>query len=114
MGCDSAPHRPYTTAPMSHRLPLLALLSLLTLAVEMPAADAQTLIDRRPRSERQVDRPRISLDQAVNMAERRYRAKAVKAQPAVNGDQLVYHIRLLSSDSRVWTVTVDAQTGQMY
>ena len=48
------------------------------------------------------------------MAEGRYRAKAVKAQPAVNGDRLVYHIRLLSSDGRVWTVQVDAQTGQMY
>jgi uncharacterized membrane protein YkoI len=99
---------------MSHRLPLLALLSLLSFAAVVPAADAQTLIERRPRSERQADRPRVSLDQAVNMAESRFRAKAVKAQPSVEGDRLVYNIRLLNSDGRVWSVRVDAQTGQMY
>ena len=48
------------------------------------------------------------------MAESRYRAKAVKTQQSVNGDRVVYHIRLLSGDGRVWTVQVDAQTGQMY
>ncbi|MFL6550053.1 MAG: PepSY domain-containing protein [Povalibacter sp.] len=99
---------------MSHRLPLLALLSFLTLAVGIPAANGQTLIDRRPRSERQVDRPRVSLDEAVSMAESRYRAKAVKASSSINGDRLVYNIRLLNSDGRVWTVSVDAQSGQMY
>jgi len=99
---------------MSKRFQLLALLSLLTLAVQLPVADAQTLIDRRPRSERQADRPRVSLDQAVSMAESRYRAKAVKASSSVNGDRLVYNIRLLNTDGRVWTVSVDAQTGQMY
>jgi uncharacterized membrane protein YkoI len=98
---------------MPLRLPLLALVTLLTLA-EMPVADAQTLIDRRPRSERQAERPRVSLDQAVSMAESRFRAKAVKAQPAVSGDRLVYHIRLLNSDGKVWTVQVDSETGQMF
>lgn len=114
MGRESTSHHPYTTAPMSNRFPLLALISLLNLAVVVPVADAQTLIDRRPRGERQAERPRVSLDQAVNMAESRFRAKAVKAQPSVEGDRLVYNIRLLNSDGRVWSVKVDAQTGQMY
>jgi uncharacterized membrane protein YkoI len=99
---------------MRSRLPILALIPVLALGLSVPAAGAQSLIEKRPRSERQADRPRVSLDQAVNMAESRYRAKAVKAQQSVSGDRLVYNIRLLSGDGKVWTVQVDAQTGQMY
>jgi uncharacterized membrane protein YkoI len=98
---------------MRSRLSILALLSALVLTAGIPAANAQSLVEKRPRSE-QAERPRVSLDQAVNMAESRYRAKAVKTQQSSNGDRVVYHIRLLSSDGRVWTVQVDAQTGQMY
>lgn len=97
---------------MRYRLSLLALLPVLAMS-GMPAAGAQNLIEKRPRSE-QSERARISLDQAVNMAESRYRAKAVKAQQTNSGDRLVYQIRLLNSDGKVWTVHVDAQTGQMY
>jgi uncharacterized membrane protein YkoI len=99
---------------MRSRLSILALIPVLALGLSVPAAGAQSLIEKRPRSERQADRPRVSLDQAVNMAESRYRAKAVKAQQSVSGDRLVYNIRLLSGDGKVWTVQVDAQTGQMY
>src|SRR5215510_11221924 len=81
--------------PMPSRLSMLALIPLLTLAAGIPAADAQSLIDKRTRSERQADRPRVSLDQAINMAESRYRAKAVKYSQAGSGDRLVYQIRLL-------------------
>ncbi len=51
----------------------------------------------------------ISLDQAVSMAERRYGARAVRAERA--GDN--YRIRLLSPDGRVFNVTVDAATGEI-
>jgi uncharacterized membrane protein YkoI len=114
LGCDSMPSRHYTTVPMHFRFSMLALISLLMIAAGTPVADAQSLIDKRTSSERQADRPRVSLDQAVSMAESRYRAKAVKAQQSVSGDRLVYQIRLLSGDGKVWTVQVDAQTGQMY
>ncbi|MBB6092186.1 putative membrane protein YkoI [Povalibacter uvarum] len=99
---------------MRSRFSILALFAALVLAVGTPVANAQNLIEKRPRSDRQAERPRVSLDQAVNMAESRYRAKAVKTQQSVSGDRVVYHIRLLSGDGRVWTVQVDAQTGQMY
>ena len=99
---------------MRSRFSILALFAALVLAIGTPVANAQNLIEKRPRNERQAERPRVSLDQAVNMAESRYRAKAVKTQQSVNGDRVVYHIRLLSGDGRVWTVQVDAQTGQMY
>lgn len=99
---------------MRSRFSIPALFAALVLAVGTPVASAQNLIEKRPRGDRQAERPRVSLDQAVNMAESRYRAKAVKTQQSVNGDRVVYHIRLLSGDGRVWTVQVDAQTGQMY
>lgn len=98
---------------MRSRPTILILLAMLAVSVS-PLAGAQNLVEKRPRSERSAERARVSLDQAVNMAESRYRAKAVKTQQSVNGDRVVYHIRLLSGDGRVWTVQVDAQTGQMY
>ena len=99
---------------MRFRLSILALVPLLAVSLAAPVAGAQSLIERRPGGHQNAERPRVSLDQAVNMAESRYRAKAVKAQQSMSGDRLVYNIRLLNSDGKVWTVQVDAQTGQMY
>jgi uncharacterized membrane protein YkoI len=48
------------------------------------------------------------------MAQARFRAKAVKAETVNNGGRRVHQIRLLSSDGKVWTVRVDAQTGNMF
>lgn len=56
----------------------------------------------------------ISLDQAVEMAQSRFRAKAVKAETVNDGGRRVHQIRLLSPDGKVWTVRVDAQSGNMY
>ncbi len=56
---------------------------------------------------------RISLDQAVAKVERRFHARAVKAQERREGGRLVYRIRLLSEDGRVFEVSVDATTGQV-
>jgi len=76
-------------------------------------AHAQSLIDPRQRNnERNVEPIRISMDQAVRMAESRYRAKAVKVDTVRDGDSVVYQIRLLS-EGKVWTVRVDAQSGRM-
>jgi uncharacterized membrane protein YkoI len=91
--------------------------ALLTVMVMMAAltsvAHAQSLIDPRQRNnERNMEPIRISMDQAVRMAESRYRAKAVKADTVRSGDRVVYQIRLLS-EGKVWTVRVDAQSGQM-
>jgi uncharacterized membrane protein YkoI len=93
------------------------LLTAMVLATAVPAitsmAHAQSLIDPRQRNnEPNVDPIRISMDQAVRMAESRYRAKAVKADTVRSGDRVVYQIRLLS-EGKVWTVRVDAQSGQM-
>jgi uncharacterized membrane protein YkoI len=95
-----------------------ALLTAMVLVTGTPQltsmADAQSLVDPRQRNNERNggDAIRISMDQAVNMAESRYRAKAVRAETVRSGDRVMYVIRLMSQ-GKVWTVRVDAQSGQM-
>jgi uncharacterized membrane protein YkoI len=91
---------------------VVALLSLLAAGTPL-AGHSQELIDRRQRHEPRVEPAGISLDQAVEMAQRRYRAKAVKAQTVDSGGRRVHQIRLLSTEGKVWTVRVDAESGAM-
>ena len=88
-------------------------LVLLPLIAAVPSANAQELIDRRQRREYNIQPSGMSLDQAVEMAQRRYRAKAVRAETVRNGDKRVHRIRLLSADGKVWNVSVDAESGAM-
>jgi uncharacterized membrane protein YkoI len=111
--------RTYTKTPMRtgrHPLSTVALsLALLVGVAGAPlAVAAQELIDRRPRQEYRIEPVGISLDQAVEMAQRRYRAKAIKAETVQNGERLIHHIRLLSAEGKVWMVRVDAQSGAMH
>ena len=62
---------------------------------------ARTLADRA-----------ISLDEAVSQAERRYKARAVRAEEKRHGDRVEYRIRLLADDGRVFEIRVDAATGR--
>lgn len=56
----------------------------------------------------------VALNDAVAMVQQRFNATAIKTETVRDGDKVVYRIRLVSADrSRVWTVTVDAQTGQV-
>lgn len=55
----------------------------------------------------------VSVDQAVAMAERRYKARVVRADTEQRGERRIYVLRLLSEEGRVWTVRVDAATGSM-
>ncbi|MFO1427601.1 MAG: PepSY domain-containing protein [Steroidobacteraceae bacterium] len=55
----------------------------------------------------------ISLDQAVDLAQRRYGARVVRAEVSDAGGRRVYVLRLLSPDGRVWVVRVDAESGAM-
>ncbi len=75
---------------------------------------AQELIDRRQQRREQGAAERITLDEAVQMVQSRYRAKAVRAETVNNGGRRVHQIRLLSADGKVTTVRVDAETGAMY
>lgn len=93
---------------------LPALIALMAIELGTPVADAQSLIDRRyPRQRQGGEANGISRDEAVSRAERRYRAKAVKVETVRNGDNVVYQIRLLNAEGKVFTVDVDAATGRM-
>lgn len=90
----------------------LALL-LLPLIAAVPSANAQELIDRRQRRDYHIQPSGITLDQAVEKAQRHYRAKVVRAETVRNGDKRVHRIRLLGADGKVWNVSVDAESGAM-
>ena len=53
----------------------------------------------------------ISLDEAVAQAERRYDARAVRAEEKRHDGRIEYRIRLLGADGRVFEVRIDAETG---
>jgi uncharacterized membrane protein YkoI len=54
---------------------------------------------------------RISIEQAVKMAEQKFKARVVRAESQDEGGKTVYVLRLLNESGRVWTVRVDAATG---
>jgi hypothetical protein len=55
----------------------------------------------------------MSLDQAVSMVEKRFKARVVKTETRSEGDRKVYVLRLLNDAGRVWTVRVDAASGSI-
>lgn len=62
--------------------------------------------------ERAMAERAISLDEAVAQAERRYQARAVRAEEKRHGERIEYRIRLLGDDGRVFEVRIDAATGR--
>jgi uncharacterized membrane protein YkoI len=95
------------------RRPLAIAALCLSLAAAWPAADAGADPRRgRERAERALAERAISLDEAVARAERRYKARAVRAEEKRHGDRVEYRIRLLGEDGRVFEVRVDAATGR--
>jgi uncharacterized membrane protein YkoI len=53
----------------------------------------------------------VSMDQAVKMAEQRYKARVVRAESQRNGVRTVYVLKMLNEAGHVWTVRVDASNG---
>ena len=53
----------------------------------------------------------VSMDQAVKMAEQRFKARVVRAESQQNGGHTLYVLRMLNESGRVWTVRVDASNG---
>lgn len=92
----------------------------MTLALLVDAsgsAGSQNLVDPRDRERGQDNRSQsggMSLDEAVRMAESRYRAKAIRAETVNSGGRRIHEIRLLNSEGKVWKVRIDADTGQSY
>jgi uncharacterized membrane protein YkoI len=55
----------------------------------------------------------ISIDQAVRMAEQRFKARVVRAESEQDGGHTIYVLRMLNESGRVWTVRVDASSGAL-
>lgn len=56
----------------------------------------------------------LSMDEAIDRAQKRFRARVVRAEQIEQGGRVVYVLRLLSDeDGRVFTVRVDARSGAM-
>ena len=93
--------------------PLLALVAIGLGAVVMPAAavDGAGGDARPPGVEQRRDAAPLSLDEAVELVKRRYDARVLRAEEAKEGDEVVYRIRLLAADGRVFTVQVNPRTG---
>lgn len=89
----------------------LLCLALLAGAVAPTEAQASERGRRRGQSSAYADRA-ISLDEAVAQAERRYKARAVRAEEKRHGDRIEYRIRLLGEDGRVFEVRIDAGSGR--
>ena len=97
---------------------LLALTSLLMTVLALHAIPA-TADGRGGHGSRHGDRivlaqggEGMTLDQAVAMVEKRFKAKVVRTEVRQDGDRKIYVLRLLNDD-RVWSVRVDASTGSI-
>jgi uncharacterized membrane protein YkoI len=53
----------------------------------------------------------VSMEQAVKVVERQYRARVVKAEMQKSGARTTYVFKLLNDSGKVWTVHFDAATG---
>lgn len=93
---------------------------LLALALSASAANLawgraraqQESAPRRP-APTAVTRAGVSLDEAVQMVQQRFNARVVRAETHSEGGRTVYHLRLMNSEGKVWTVRVDAQSGRI-
>lgn len=74
------------------------------------SAEASSRRERGPQREQPAA---ISLDEAIDRAQRRYKARVIRADVREKDGRKTYVLRLLSEDSRVWSVKVDAATGAM-
>jgi uncharacterized membrane protein YkoI len=88
------------------------ILALAAAAAPMTEALAANGNRGRGQGARVYDDRAISLDEAVAQAERRYKARAVRAEEKRHGNRVEYRIRLLAEDGRVFDVRVDAATGR--
>jgi uncharacterized membrane protein YkoI len=91
------------------------LLAVVCLATARPAAADSTLIDAVRGTLTEVGsaalRDGMSLDEAVSRAEAQYRARVVRAEVDERDGRVIYVLRLLSDDGRVFTVRIDAASG---
>jgi uncharacterized membrane protein YkoI len=57
------------------------------------------------------DTAKVSMDQAVRLAQHRFKARVVRAETQTQGDRTIYVLRMLDDTGRVFAVRVDAASG---
>lgn len=75
-------------------------------ALDAPPSGARAAVHRES-----PQRPRLSIDQAVRMAQHRFRARVVRAETETQGGRTIYVLRMLDGAGRVFAVRVDASDG---
>ena len=78
----------------------------ITLAEEAPVAASQVVARQKV-----PQRRKVSMEQAVRRAQRRFRARVVRAETETQGDRTIYVLRMLDDAGRVFAVRVDAASG---
>jgi uncharacterized membrane protein YkoI len=51
------------------------------------------------------------MDQAVRLAQHRFRARVVRAETQTQGDRTIYVLRMLDGTGRVFAVRIDSTSG---
>jgi hypothetical protein len=103
------PSRAFGAVVRAAWLPAVALALLSAAAVPGSCAQSITMTGRAGAIV--VADSRISIEQAVRMAEQKFKARVVRAESQDEGGKTVYVLRMLNDSGRVWTVKVDAATG---
>lgn len=84
----------------------------LILAVVLGAGlEARALVADDDKARVAVTVSGYSMDEAVKMAEQRFKARVVRTDTQHEGPRTVYILKLLDDAGRVWTVRVDATNG---
>jgi len=103
---------------MTARTSLACVLAALALAASVAVCQARSTSSAptssagaRERIAVALAESRISMDQAVKMAEQKFKARVVKAEMQDQDGKTIYVLRMLNDSGRVWTVRVDASTG---
>ena len=80
--------------------------ALIARGYDTPSAPAKAVLHTAA-----VQRARLSLDQAVRLAQHRYRARVVRAETQTQAGRTIYVLRMLDDAGRVFAVRVDAASG---
>jgi uncharacterized membrane protein YkoI len=92
--------------------PALVLVAAMVTAITAAVPSVRAEDDRHPVTlGSTISGSTISMDQAVKMAEQRFKARVVRAEAQQNGGNTIYVLRMLNESGRVWIVRVDASNG---
>jgi uncharacterized membrane protein YkoI len=106
----------FTGIPVACRMKMCVSPLALVLAVAIATGSAATVPPVRAEEGQQQPTtlgPSVSLDEAVKMAEQRFKARVVRAEAQQDSGHTIYVLRMLNESGRVWTVRVDASNGSV-